>query len=166
MLLSQLMNDGDKALARYIDEHNKGQERQRAARERLSSTAATLCVTSYILGDCSLETIYVLPNGALYQSNHTITDTVTTKFGLFPQIAIALGSSLLQSTVQLASRAFNVVRKNAWIVSTCLTLLTGYETGTTVDKRLMEIRLRLGHDGSRVTKEFESSLLAKRRGKK
>jgi hypothetical protein len=150
-------------IAAFLDEHNRTPESRTAARQLLSLTCAALCVTSYVLGECLLDSVYLLPSGALYQARHSIVDTrrsvrassAATRFIVAGPVAVALGS-MVDSTVELTARAFSVVRKNAWILSSVLKLV---DRNRQLDAKLMEIRLRLHGSTSQVVKDFQDGLL-------
>jgi len=129
-----------KDVAGFLDQHNKDAASRSAARQLLSSSVATLCVTSFVLGECRNEAIYLLPSGALCQLHHTMAGSLLddmSRFVITPALSSALGQ-LQVPTVQLAARAFAVLRKNAWILSGAMALLHGDA------EHFVEVRLKLG----------------------
>jgi myosin heavy subunit len=135
-----------KDVAGFLDQHNKDAASRTAARQLLSSSVAALCVTSFVLGDCRNDSVYLLPSGAVYQTHHAMAGSLLddiSRFVITPALSTALGQ-LQVPTVQLAARAYSVLRKNAWILSGAMALLSG-DGGHFVEVRL---KLGLGADDS------------------
>ena len=150
-------------IALFLDEQNATPESRTEARKRLSETCAALCVTSYVLGECLLDHVFLASDGSLSQLRHSIVDSrrsvrassASTRFVIAGPVAVALGS-MVESTVALTARAFRVVRKNAWVLSSVLSLA---DRNRNLDARLMEIRLRLHGASEHVLADFREGLL-------
>jgi myosin heavy subunit len=149
-------------LSNFLDDNNDTEAERTQARENLQLSCAGLAVTSFLLGEALLDSIYLLPSGKLFQARHSVRDTrqsirdaASTRFILAPPVAHALGY-LVEPTVDLACRALNCVRKNAWIVSSVMGTMP---ESASVDNRLMEIRLKLNRSTEEVLEEFAAGLL-------